>query len=241
MSSMEPNDDQPDLLLQVIDTQKMQDAIELIRDVGHFNHAIYHLAFRTNSKTDLPFFVSTYPMAWLGQYMKNNYADIDPIILDGFQRDEPFFWSDLEIKSDKHDAFFEDAFEHGVGKTGFSIPLTDRSQRRALFTVTSDMADEDWRTKIKHERIILEQIGDILHRKAIREVYGSDDGTPLSPREIECLYWTAQGKDSPTVSDILGISEHTVRDYLKSARYKLGCTTIAQAIHEATKRRLISF
>ena len=38
---------------------------------------------------------------------------------------------------------------------------------------------------------------------------------------------------------ILGISEHTVRDYCKSAKYKFGCATIIQAVHEATKQRLL--
>jgi DNA-binding CsgD family transcriptional regulator len=113
--------------------------------------------------------------------------------------------------------------------------------RKAMFSVTSDLSDEDWQRKINLEKNLLEQIGDVLHRKAILQVYGSEAGPPLAPREIECLYWTAKGKDGPTIAEILQISEHTVRDYLKSARNKLGCLTVAQAIHEATKRRLISF
>jgi DNA-binding CsgD family transcriptional regulator len=229
-----------DLLLKIVDEHDIEAALAVLKDIGQYQHVIYHLAFRTNSPTDMPFFKSTYPFSWLGQYIQRQYSDIDPVILDGFQRNEPFLWSDLTITSDAQREFFEDAYKHGAGRTGFSIPLTDKAQRRAMFSVTSNLGDDDWKNKIKAERKLLEQVGDVLHRKAVAQVYGTEDGPALSPREIECLYWTAKGKDSKTVSDILNISEFTVRDYLKSARHKLGCNNIAQAIHEATKRRLIN-
>ncbi len=189
----------------------------------------------------MPFLKSTYPHSWLGRYLQKQYHDIDPVILEGFDKDKPFFWSELKADKEIHKAFFEDAFTHGAGKTGFSIPLVDKTQRKAMFSVTSNLEDADWEKKIASERKTLEQIADILHRKAILTVYGSEEGPSLSPREIESLYWTAKGKDCATVAEILGISEFTVRDYLKTARHKLGCHTIAQTIHEATKRRLITY
>lgn len=230
-----------ELLLKIIDEQDMDEAVRLIRDIGQYQHTVYHLAHRTNSPTDLPYFKSTYPYSWLGHYLEKEYFDIDPVILDGFHRSEPFFWSELERKTDQHDAFFADAYEHGIGRTGFSVPLNDRSQRKAMFSVTSNMDEDSWRIKIDVEREMLMQIGDVLHRKAVRQVYGSREAPALSPREIESLHWTARGKDCASIAEILQLSEHTVRDYLKSARHKLGCVTIAQAIHEATKHRLISF
>ena len=230
-----------ELALKVIDEQDISIALQLVRDIGQYQNVIYHLAYRTNSPTDMPFLKSTYPHAWLGRYLEKQYHDIDPVILTGFKMDTPFFWSGLMTDSLSLDAFFNDAFAHGAGRTGFSIPLTDKSQRKAMFSVTTNLGDADWRRKIESERHTLEQIGDILHRKAILHVYGSEEGPALSPREIESLYWTAKGKDCPTVAEILGISEFTVRDYLKTARLKLGCHTIAQAIFEATKRRLITF
>lgn len=229
------------LVLKIIDEQEITTALELLRDIGQYENVVYHMAYRTNSPTDMPYLKSTYPYSWLGTYLENQYQDIDPVIQDGFKRTEPFFWSELERTDPRLDDFFEAAYKHGAGRDGFSIPLTDKSQRKAMFSVTSNLSDEDFRKKIASERTTLEQIADILHRKAVIAVYGTEDGPSLAPREIECLYWTARGKDAPTVAEILNISEYTVRDYIKSARHKLGCHTIAQTIHEATKRRLISF
>ena len=230
-----------DLLLRIVDEQNIETALGLVRDVGHYSNVVYHMAYRTNSTTDMPFFKSTYSPQWLGHYVLNQYQDIDPVLLQGFDRDEPFFWSDLDLEGENVAAFFEDAEKHGAGHSGFSIPLIDKAKRKAIFTVTSDLPEKDWRLKIATERNSLEQIGNVLHRKAVSQIYGSNDGPTLAPREIECLFWTAQGKDVVSVAYILNISDHTARDYLKSARLKLGCRTIAQAIHLATKRRLINF
>ena len=80
----------------------------------------------------------------------------------------------------------------------------------------------------------------MFHRRALVELYKGENIPSLSPRELECLSWTTQGKDANTIAAILEISEYTVRDYLKSARQKLGCATIAQAVYQATRLRLIN-
>lgn len=229
----------PELLLQVVDETNFSAAINLIRDAGNFKHAIYHLKFRIDRPTDLPFFQSTYPAEWIGRYMQKQYSDIDPLVLNGFDHEEPFIWSDLVIDTPDKKNFFADSVEHGVGKSGLSVPLTDKTQRQALFSVTSDMDDRKWRDRMSNEMPWLQQIGDVLHRKAIAHLHKPEDTLSLAPREIECLNWTAKGKDSPTIAGILGISEYTVRDYIKSARHKLGCSTVAQAVYEATIRRII--
>lgn len=241
MSVQEQQTENSDLLIKIVDEQNIEAALKLIQTVGQYQNIVYHLAYRTNAATDMPYIKTTYPLSWMGHYFIKQYQEIDPVVTQGFDRDSSFFWSELDSSTDEQKAFFEDAERHGAGRTGFSVPITDRSQRKALFSVTSNLPDKDWEQKISTERNSLEQIADILHRKAILDVYGSEEGPSLAPREIECLYWTAKGKDCASVAGILNISEHTVRDYLKSARHKLGCHTIAQTIHEATKRRLINF
>lgn len=61
----------------------------------------------------------------------------------------------------------------------------------------------------------------------------------LSPREIECLEWAAQGKSAWKIGTILGISRHTVATYLENAKTKLGVRTIVQAVALVTASELI--
>ena len=91
------------------------------------------------------------------------------------------------------------------------------------------------------KKALAHQNAHVIHRKAIYELHGENDPVPtLSPREIECLHWTALGKDYKDIAVILGISEHTTRDYLKTARFKLGCATISAAASRAVQLRIIN-
>nr|WP_282595043.1 helix-turn-helix domain-containing protein [Mesorhizobium amorphae] len=56
------------------------------------------------------------------------------------------------------------------------------------------------------------------------------DGVTLTPREFECLKWTARGKSAWDVSQILGVSKRTVTFPLENAKAKLGVRTVNQAI-----------
>lgn len=228
-----------ELLLQVIDATEISDALQLITKDGRYKHATYHLQFRINKSTDVPFFQSTYPPAWIGRYVQQQYSEIDPIVIEGFKKEEAFNWADLTRATKEQEHFFEEAAEYGIGKCGASFPVTDKSLRQALFSVTSDCDPEEWKAQFEDERDDISKIAEIIHRKAVVSLNKENNDISLSPRELECLNWTAQGKDSPSIALILGISEYTVRDYIKSARHKLGCSTIAQAVYEATRRRMI--
>jgi len=51
----------------------------------------------------------------------------------------------------------------------------------------------------------------------------------LTPRELECMRWVANGKTDWEIGKILSISQSTVRFHLDRARLKLNAKTRAQA------------
>lgn len=61
----------------------------------------------------------------------------------------------------------------------------------------------------------------------------------LTDREIDCLNWTAAGKTSVEIADILGLSEHTVNHYLNRATKKLDTVNRTQAVAKALRVGLI--
>jgi len=61
----------------------------------------------------------------------------------------------------------------------------------------------------------------------------------LTEREIDCLNWTAAGKTSAEIADILGLSEHTVNHYLNRAAKKLDTVNRTQAVAKALRVGLI--
>lgn len=57
----------------------------------------------------------------------------------------------------------------------------------------------------------------------------------LTEREVECLFWAANGKSSDETAIILNIKKFTVEEYRKNIKRKLSCTSIASAIYEGVK------
>jgi DNA-binding CsgD family transcriptional regulator len=55
----------------------------------------------------------------------------------------------------------------------------------------------------------------------------------LSARELEVLRWLRQGKKAWEVAQILGRSEHTVKNQMRSVYRKLGAANRAQALFRA--------
>lgn len=64
-------------------------------------------------------------------------------------------------------------------------------------------------------------------------------GALVSPRERECLLWSARGKTSFEIATILSLSEHTVNHYLTNATGKLDAANRAHAIVKAIRLGVI--
>ena len=62
----------------------------------------------------------------------------------------------------------------------------------------------------------------------------------LTPRELEALRWTMEGKTAWEVGAILGISERTAVLHVNNAMHKLGCASKHQAVLKALRLGLIS-
>lgn len=61
----------------------------------------------------------------------------------------------------------------------------------------------------------------------------------LSARELEVLRWTAQGKTSVEIGQILSLSDHTINAYMTTAMKKLDCVNRTQLVAKAIRLKLI--
>lgn len=65
------------------------------------------------------------------------------------------------------------------------------------------------------------------------------DTPAMTPRELEALRWTMEGKTAWEVGAILGISERTAVLHVNNATHKLGCVNKHQAVLKALRMGLI--
>lgn len=220
-------------------TRELEPVLGRLRDVLGVDHVVYYSYKAGMAPTAIPFIRLTYPASWLHRYLQMGYGDVDPIVREGFRRTLPFDWSEIEISSAVEVSFLADAAEHGIGPHGFSIPVFSKHGHRGLLSVSSSRSEREWNDFLAGNRRALIEIANRLHRKVVVEVFG-ENPPHLTTRELECLRWISVGKDTSEIAIILNISPYTVRDYMKSVRYKLDCVTSAQAVNKAIKLGLFT-
>lgn len=227
------------VLQKILMASSVDACLEILESHYGFDYSTFHFLSNVKAGCDNPFVRTTYPEKWVSQYLLNNYAAIDPIVMHSVNSREPFDWSEIKPEP-KSMVVLEKAAEFGLGSNGFTCPYLDTLGRASILSVNSKMPDDEWAALMadKSEELIF--ISQDLHIKALSEVYTDGVKPPLlSPREYECLQWTAAGKTYSEISIILGLSEHTVRSYLKVARLKLDSVSLAQAVAKAGNMGLI--
>ncbi len=231
--------DFPDVIDTVSRMPTSESAILFIRDTLGFDHVTYQLAL--SRPRNAPFIRSSYPAQWISTYLLRGYVDVDPIVKKAFSSTQPFAWHELKLSPSELE-FMADARSHGVGDKGYTIPITDRFSRRAALTLATSTTIEDLTAFIASSATSLAQIAHIVHHKALQEFSpdASAQAPVLAPREAECLLWTARGKEAKAIAAILNLSEYTVRSYLRTARQKLECKTLSQAVAKAIQREIIN-
>ena len=67
----------------------------------------------------------------------------------------------------------------------------------------------------------------------------TDRDFELTERELECLFWIAEGKTSDEIAMILGISRNTINNYITSVMRKTATKTRSEAIAFAVRNNLV--
>ena len=215
----------------------LQAASEEIRDHYGVDHVIYHWVDSAGDQ----YGCGTYSDAWRDRYLEQNYLRVDPVILGCFQRFHPVDWKRLDWSSKPARAFQAEAIEHGVGNQGFSVPIRGPNGQFALFTVSHSCDDDTWADWTDAHRRDLILIAHTFNEKALEfePDRAPEQSQSLSPREVDAMTFLAMGYSRAQVADTLSISEHTLRVYIESARFKLGAMNTTHAVARAMSRGLI--
>lgn len=224
-------------LEQANERADLQSVIEELCTIFDVEHAVYHWV---NSK-GAHMGVGTYPQHWIDRYLEKGYLKIDPVITGGLNSFQPMDWKKLDWSSKLARMFRADAIAHGVGNQGLSIPLRGPRGQYALFTVSHNCTDDIWSSFIENRRRDLILISHYFNKKALElePEKIADVASALSPREIETFTLLAMGYNRAQVAQTLSISEHTLRAYVESGRFKLGALNTIHAVASALSRGLI--
>ena len=82
--------------------------------------------------------------------------------------------------------------------------------------------------------------GEVFMTDDVRRIYETRKGAKgLSAREAQALAQAAKGSNNAAIAQALGLSENSVKMFLKRAFFKLGASNRAEAVQLAIRRGLI--
>lgn len=225
-------------LLEQADTlEKLQAASVTLRDTLSVNHIAYHWVDSAGDQ----YGCGTYSTAWQARYLEQNYLRVDPVVVGCYQRFHPVDWKRLDWSSKAARGFLSESMEYGLGNQGYSVPIRGPNGQFALFTVNHSCSDEDWADFTENHRRMLILIAHYFNERALEFEPNRtpEQSQSLSPREIDAMTLLAIGYSRAQVANTLSISEHTLRVYIESARFKLGALNTTHAVARALSRGLI--
>lgn len=230
-----------DAILERLDTASelsaLQEVIESLRDLLQVDHMVYHWVSAAGDQ----YGCGTYAPTWVQRYLEKEYLRIDPVVIGCYQNFHPVDWKRLDWSSKAARAFQKEAIEHGVGNQGYSVPIRGPHGQFALYTVSHHCDDAAWAAFTEENRRSLILIAHAFNQKALEFEPDRvpEASQPLSPREVDAMTLLAMGYSRAQVAQTLTISEHTLRAYIESARFKLGAMNTVHAVARALTRGLI--
>jgi len=206
----------------------LQGHITGLRDIFDVEHLVYHSVNSTGEQ----YAALTYSLDWVDHYLAQDYARVDPVVQGCYRRFHPVDWRMLDWSGKAARDFMGEARDAGVGQQGFSVPIRGPSGQFALFTISDRRSDAAWEKYTEsHTRDVI-LAAHFINQKALEIERGSDETElqKLSPREVDALTMLAMGYNRGQAAESLSISEHTLRVYIESARFKLGASNTTHAV-----------
>lgn len=177
------------------------------------------------------------------RYARFAQSTNDPVKRHVQRRLPPLSWSShgrvagIEIPvPDRAKQILGIAGEHEL-KAGITVPIEASGERFALTTFAT--------RSTTNERDLVPTIGaafllaNTLHQAALKIASTEVIKSPLTPRELEVLSLTSQGRTQKEVARLLEISPKTAANHSEAARRKMSASTVTEAVRICVDLRLI--
>jgi len=228
-------------LFQATSEQAWFDAIMKLANAWGFNQCHIAMLPRPGMKLEDAYVLSTYAPQWRRAYEENGFAEIDPTVAHCATRAIPLIWCPDIFITDPQRAMYEAAHAYGL-RSGVTLPIHGPHHETGMLCVVSDQPPSDafWH----HVDAALPNLGllrDLVIETGQRymDEHAKARLPKLTPRERECLQWTAHGKSTWEISHILNCSEAVVNFHMKNIRAKFNVNSRRAAAVVATQLRLI--
>ncbi|WP_245262369.1 LuxR family transcriptional regulator [Mesorhizobium sp. WSM3626] len=216
----------------------MGDLLDTVKNLG-FEHLILSGVPLGGQKLSPMVELNGWPRGWFERYVEAEHAAVDGVCIYSAKTLKPFLWSEIPAKWSGTEASRRvagEATEFGIW-SGFAVPMLSIHHWQSVLSFASSAKACKISPRQQVQLVTMAVYAGMTIQAFSHD--DEDDESPLTDREREVLLWAAAGKTSSETSQILGLSESTVKWHATRAREAFGVATTTQAVVEAVRRRLI--
>lgn len=228
-------------LWRATDEKSWFEALALLGRKYGFDHTLFAVVPRPGMSFSDAYLRSTYAETWRQTYDERALFRIDPTVAHCLTQTSPLIWTSDHFTGQSQRGMYEEACQHGLC-TGISLPIHGPKQEVGMLCfVRSKQAPNALTASIQRHLPVLTLLRDVAFDTSQRFLDGYTERLvpKLTPRENECLKWTAQGKSTWEIAKIFGCSEATVNFHMSNIRSKFGVSSRSAAAVKATRMGLI--
>ncbi len=181
------------------------------------------------------------PQAYRDTHDNGSTSGLDPVMQHCKRKSVPIIWDQTTYISAGQSEMWEAQARYGY-RTGICLALHLPEGRHFVLGVDRDRplphAPQELTRMVADLQLFAVLAQDAASRVLLPTLPDAS-AVSLTPRELESLRWTMEGKTAWEVGNILGISERTAVLHLTNATHKLDCVNKHQAVLKALRLKLI--
>lgn len=215
---------------------------KLARDLGYEQTLLAIFPNRnTPVEAAFAFLHSNYSPGWRNKYDTEKLGYVDPTLVHCASKTLPLIWSPEIFSARRQKEMYEEACGHGL-RSGVTLPIHGARGEFGILCFVSDTQPAQ-RFQQDTYRCLPELtcFRDFIFESSRQFMQSSWQAASASVtlRELECLKWSAAGKSSWEIGQILHCSEATVNFHFGNIRRKFNTTSRQQAVVKAIGMGLI--
>jgi len=207
-----------------------------------FERTLLALVVKPGQKLEDAFLRSNYEPEWRHTYDRDKLVYCDPTVAHCVAKNTSLLWSPDIFASREQKQMYEDASSYGL-RSGVTLPIHGpRGELGILCFVNDRYPGAAFRKDLNHILPGLSLLRDIAFDTGVGFCATPDSDLPkpkLTPKELECLKWTAAGKTTWEISKILRCSQSVVNFHITNIRGKLGVGNRRDAVVKSLRLGLI--
>ena len=165
----------------------------------------------------------------------------DPVMQHCKRKSVPIIWDQSTYVQQGMGELWEEGARFGI-RTGICLALHMPEGRHFILGVERDRPLPIDAVELTRVVADLQLFAVYAQDAAVRILFPTsvDPSLPsLTPRELEALRWTMEGKTAWEVGNVLGIAERTAALHVNNATHKLDCVNKHQAVLKALRLGLL--